>query len=198
MHPHTVISSCCCSVASDSVTPWIVWCQASLPFTISQSLLKLMSIEFLCHPTISFSFAPFSSCLQSLPASWSFPMSQLFTLDGQSTGASTSASALPMSIQDWLPLGLTGLISLQSKGLSRVFSGTTIQRHQFFCTQPSNNMNPHEPISLRTLSVQLHFPVYPYSPALLPLDTDFLSFFHLTTLPDQRLNLHPQQWKHTS
>ena len=95
------------------------------------------------HPTISSSFAPFSSCLQSFPATGSFPMSQFFTLGGQSIGASASASVLPMNIQDWFPLGLTGWISLQSKGLSRVFSNTTVQKHQFFGTQPSLWSNSH-------------------------------------------------------
>ena len=80
-----------------------------------------------CHPTISSSVIPFSSCLQSFPASGSFPMSQLFTSDGQSTGVSASTSVLPMNIQDWFPLGWTGLISLQSKVLSRVFSNATVQ-----------------------------------------------------------------------
>ena len=88
-----------------------------------------------CHPAISSSIVPFSSCPQSLPASESFQMSQLFTSGGQSIGA--SASVLPMNIQDWFPLGLIGLISLQSKGLSRVFSNTTVQKHRFFSTQPS-------------------------------------------------------------
>ena len=87
-----------------------------------------------CQPTISSSVDPFSSLLQSFPVSGSFPMSQFFTSGGQSTGASTSASVLPMNIQDSFPLGWTGWISLQSKGLSRVFSTTTIQKHQFFCT----------------------------------------------------------------
>ena len=80
-----------------------------------------------CHPTISSSVVPFSSCSQSLPASGSFPMSQLFSWGGQSTGVSASASVLPMNTQDWSPLGWTGWISLQSKGLSRVFSNTTVQ-----------------------------------------------------------------------
>ena len=80
-----------------------------------------------CHPTVSSSVVPFSSCLQSIPASGSFLMSQLFTSGGQSTEVSASASVLPMNIQDWSPLGWTGLISLQSKGLSRVFSTTTVQ-----------------------------------------------------------------------
>ena len=82
-----------------------------------------------CHPAISSSVIPFSSCPQSLPASGSFPMSQLFTWGGQSTGVSASASVLPTNTQDWCPLGWTGWISLQSKGLSRVFSNTTVQKH---------------------------------------------------------------------
>ena len=85
-----------------------------------------------CHPTISSSVIPFSSCLQSFPASGSFQMSQFFTSGGQSIGVSASASVLPMNIQDWFPLGLTVLITLQSKGLSRVFSNTTVKKHQFF------------------------------------------------------------------
>ena len=91
----------------------------------------------LSYPTTSSSVVPFSSCLQSFPASGSFPMSQLFASGGQSTGASASISVPPMNIQDWFPLGWTGWISLQSKGLSRVFSNTTVQKHQFFGTQPS-------------------------------------------------------------
>ena len=85
-----------------------------------------------CHPAISSSVVPFSSCLQSLPASGSFPISQLFAWDGQTTRVSASASVLPMNTQDWSPLRWTDWISLQSKGLSRVFSNTTVQKHQFF------------------------------------------------------------------
>ena len=88
-----------------------------------------------CHPTISSSVIPFSSCLQSFPASGSFLMSQFFTSGGQSIGISASASVLPMNIQNWFPLGRTGWISLQSKGLSRVFSSTTVQKHP--SVQPS-------------------------------------------------------------
>ena len=95
-----------------------------------------------CHPAISSSVIPFSSCPQSLPASGSFPMSQLFAWGGQSTGVSASASVLPMNTQDWSPLGWTGWI-LQSKGLSRVFSNTTVQKHQFFSAQPSSQSNSH-------------------------------------------------------
>ena len=90
-----------------------------------------------CHPTISSSVVPFSSCLQSFPESGAFLVSQFFVSGGQSIGVSTSASVLPMNIQDWFPLGLTGLISLQSKGLSRVLSNTMIQKHQFFGSQLS-------------------------------------------------------------
>ena len=90
-----------------------------------------------CHPTISSSVIPFSSCLQSFPASGSFPTSQFFASCGQSIGASASALVLSMNVQDWFILGWTGLISLQSKGLSRVFSKTTVQKHQSFSTQPS-------------------------------------------------------------
>ena len=91
-----------------------------------------------CHPAISSSVVLFSSCTQSLPASGSFPMSQLFTWGGQSIGVSALASVLPMNIQNWSPLGWTGWTSLQSKGLSRVFSNTTVQKHQFFSAQFSS------------------------------------------------------------
>ena len=90
-----------------------------------------------CHPTISWSVFPFSSHIQSFPASRSFQMSQLFASDGQSIGVSASTSVFSMNIQDWFPLGWTGWISLQSKGLSRVFSNTTVQKHQFFSAQLS-------------------------------------------------------------
>ena len=114
--------------------PWTAACQASLSSTIFHSLLKFTFVEsvmlfnhlILCH-TLSFGH-------QFFPASASFPMSWLFTSCGQRTGASASASVLPMNIQDWFPLGSTGLISLLSKGLSRVFSSTKIWRHQFFYT----------------------------------------------------------------
>ena len=96
-----------------------------------------------CHPAISSSGVPFSFCPQSLPASGSFPMSQLFAWGGQSIGVSASASFLPMNTQDWSPLGWTGWISLQSKGLSRVLSSTTVQKHQFFGTQPSSQSYSH-------------------------------------------------------
>ena len=96
-----------------------------------------------CHPSISSSVVPFSSRLQSFPASGSFPISQFFAWGGQSIGGSASASVLPMNIEDWSPLGWTGWISLQSKGLSRVFSNTTVQKHQFFSAQLSLWSNSH-------------------------------------------------------
>ena len=96
-----------------------------------------------CHPAISSSVVPFSYCPQSLPASESFPVSQLFTWGGQSTGVSALASLLPKNIQDWSSSEWTGWISLQSKGLSRVFSNTTVQTHQFFGAQLSSQSNSH-------------------------------------------------------
>ena len=96
-----------------------------------------------CHPTISSSVLPFSSCPQSLPASESFPMSQFFAWGGWSIGVSALASFLPKKSQGWSPSGWTGWISLQSKALSRVFSNTTVQKHQFFSAQPSSRSNSH-------------------------------------------------------
>ena len=96
-----------------------------------------------CHPAIFSSVIPFSSCPQSLPASESFPMSQLITWGSQSTGVSASASVLPVNTQDWSPLGWTCWISLQSKGLSSIFSNTIVQKHQFFSAQLSSQSNPH-------------------------------------------------------
>ena len=96
-----------------------------------------------CHPAILSSVVPFSSCPQSLPASESFPMSQLFAWRGQSIGVSASASVLPMNIQHWFSLGWTGWISLQSEGLPRVFSNTTVQKHQFFSAPLSSQSNSH-------------------------------------------------------
>ena len=105
--------------------------------------LNLCQLSRWCHPTISSSAFPFSSHPQSFPASGSFQMSLLFTSGGQNIGASASASVFPVNIQDWFPLGLTGLNSLQSKGLSRVFSSATVLKHQFFSVQPSLWCNSH-------------------------------------------------------
>ena len=125
------------SVMSDSAPPWTAAHQASLSFTISQSLFKLMSIKSVMPSNHHILCCPFSSCPQSFLASGSFPVNWVFTSGGQSIEVSASASVLAMNIQGWFPLGLTCLISLQSKGLSRVFSNTTVQKHQFFTTQPS-------------------------------------------------------------
>ena len=100
-------------------------------------------LSWWCQPAISSSVIPFSSCLQSLPASESFPMSQLFTWGGQNTGVSALTSVLPKNTQDWYPLEWTGWISLQSKGLWRVFSNTTVQKYQFFGTQLSSQSKSH-------------------------------------------------------
>ena len=113
-------------------TPWIAARQASLSITNSWSSPRLTSIKSGCHPAISSSVVPFSSCPQSLPPSESFPMNQLFAWGSQSTGVSALPSFLPKKSQGWSPSEWTGWISLQSKGLSRVFSSTTIQKHQIF------------------------------------------------------------------
>ena len=117
--------------------------QASLSITNSQSPPNAIPIESVMPSSHLILCYPFFSCPQSLPASGSFPMSQLFAWGGQSTGVSASTSALPMNTQDSSPLGWTGCISLQSKGLSRVFSNTTVQKHQFFSTQLSSQSNSH-------------------------------------------------------
>ena len=114
-------------------------CPSSTPGVYSNSC----PLSRWCHPAILSSVIPFSSCPQSLPASESFPMSQLFAWGGQSIGVSALASFLPMNTQNWSPLGWTGWISLQSKGLSRVFSNTTVQKHQFFGAQLSSQSNSH-------------------------------------------------------
>ena len=123
-------------------TSWTAACQASLSITLGVYPNSCPSSQW-CHPAISSSVVPFSSCPQSLPASESFPMSQLFAWRGQSIGVSASASVLPMNTQDWSSLGWTGWISLQSKGLSRVFFSTTVQKHQLFGTQLSLQSNSH-------------------------------------------------------
>ena len=117
---------------SDSLWPMDWTRQAPLSSTISPSLFGFMSTESLTWPNYFILCCPLFFCLQSSPASGSFAMSWLFTSGGQSTGVSASASVLPMNIQGWFPLRWTGLISLLSKGLSRVFSNTTVQKHQFF------------------------------------------------------------------
>ena len=119
------------------VTPWTAARQSSLSITNSWACLNSCKSSQWCHPTVLSSDVPFSSCLQSFPASGSFLVSQFFASGGQRIGVSASASVLPVNIQDWFSLCWTGWISLQSKGLSRVFSNTTVQKHQFFCAQLS-------------------------------------------------------------
>ena len=135
-----------CLIVSDSLQPQGVQharlpCPSASPRACSNSC----PLRWWCHLTISSSDVPFSSCLQSFPASGSFLMSQLFASGGQSIGASALVSVLPMNIQEWFPLGFTGVISLHSTGLSRVFSTTTVQKHQFFGAQPSSQSNSHIP-----------------------------------------------------
>ena len=126
------------SVVFDSLRPsGLQQARLPCPSPIPRVYSNSCSLSWWYHPTISSFVIPFSSCLQSFPASGSFPMSQLFASGGQSIGVSASASVLPMNIQDEFPLGWTCWISLQSKGLSRVFSNTTVQKHQFFSTQLS-------------------------------------------------------------
>ena len=131
------LSSVHFSVVSDSLQPHgLQHTRLLCPSPTLRACSNSCPLSRWCHSTISFSVIPFS-CLQSFPASVSFPMSQFFALGGQSIGVSASASVFPMNIQDWFPLGWTGWISLQSKGLSRVFSNTTVQKHQFFSSQLS-------------------------------------------------------------
>ena len=125
------------------VAPWTTACQASLSITDSRSSPKPCPSSRWCHSTISSSVLPFSSRPQSFPASGSFQMSQLFASGGQSIGVSATASVLPMSTQDWSPLGWTVWISFQFKGLSRVFSNITVQKHQLFSAQLSLWSNSH-------------------------------------------------------
>ena len=133
-----------CSVVSDSLRPLEsqharLPCPSPTPGVYPNSCAS----SRWCHPVISSSVVPFSSCPQSLPASASFPMSQLFPWGGRSIGVSASTSVLPKNTQDGSPLGWTGWISLQSRVLSRVLSNTTLQKHQFFSTQPSSQSNSH-------------------------------------------------------
>ena len=133
-----------CSVVSDFLCPHgLQHARPPCPSPTPRACSNSCPLSQWCHPTISSSVIPFSSHLQSFPASGSFSVSQFFTSGGQSIGIAASASVLPMNIQDWYPLGWTGWISLQSKGLSRVFSNTTVQKHQFFSTQLSLWFNSH-------------------------------------------------------
>ena len=132
------------SVMSDSLWPQgLQHASPPCPSPTPEPYAKSRPLSQWCHPTISSSVVPFSSRLQSFPTSGSFPMSQFFMSGGQSIGVSASASVLPMNIQDWFPLEWTPWISLQSKGLSRVFSNTIVQKHQFFSAQLSSQSNSH-------------------------------------------------------
>ena len=139
-----ILNQFSCLVVSDSSWPHGLQhakppCPSPTPGIYSNSC----PLSRWCHPTISSSVVPFSSCPQSFPASGSFPLSQLFSSGGQNIGILASTSVFPMNTQDWSPLGWTGWISLQSKGLSRVFSNTTVQKHQFFGPELSSQSNSH-------------------------------------------------------
>ena len=137
LYIHSVQFSC--SVMSDSLRPHgLQHAQLPCPSPAPRAYSNSCPLSQWCHPTISSSVIPFSSHLQSFPASESFQMTQFFASGGQSIGASASASVLPMNTQGWFPLGWTGWISSQSKALSRVFSNTTVQKHQFFIVQLSH------------------------------------------------------------
>ena len=156
--PHYCFRFCCCcylpsfpcsfqfscSVVSDSLWPHeLQHARPPCPSPIPRIHPNPCPLSWWCHPAISSSVVPFSSYLQSFPTSGSFQINQLFTLGGQNIGVSASTSVLPMNTQDWSPLGWTGWISLLSKGLSRVFSNTTVQKHQFFGAQLSSQSNSH-------------------------------------------------------
>ena len=142
-YPHSVSSVQSLSHVHLFATPWIAARQASLSITNSRVHSDPRPSSHWCHPDISSFVVPFSSCPQSLPASESFPLSQLFAWSGQNTGVSASASFLPKKSQGWSPSEWTGWLSLQSQGLSRTFSNTTVQKYQFFSAQPSSQSNFH-------------------------------------------------------
>ena len=125
------------------VTPWLQHARPLCPSPYPKVCPSSCPLHQWCHPAISSSVVPFSSCLQSSPTSGYFTVSWLFISGGQSIWVSASASVLPMNIQGWFPLGLTGWISLQSKGLSRVFSNSTVQKHQLFSALPSLLFSSH-------------------------------------------------------
>ena len=163
------------------MTPWTAACQAFLSITISGSFLKLMSVELV----IPSNHLILYRCLLLLPSIFPsirvFPMSQLLASGGQSIGASASVSVLPGNIQDWFPLELTSLISLQSKGLSRVFSNTTVQKHQFFSAQPSLWSNSHIHTWLQKKTIPLTVQIFVSK--VMSLLWNMLSGFILAFLP---------------
>ena len=176
------------------VTPWTAACQTSLSITNSQRLLKFMSISQWCHPTISPLATSF--CLQSFTASGSFTNSQLFASAGQNIGASASASVLPIGIQGWFPLGLTGLISWQSKGLSRVFSSTTVQKHQFFSIQPSLWFQLTQPYTTTGKTIALTFVGTSMSLLFNMLSRFFIAFLGRSKCPNfmAAVTVHDDSW----
>ena len=179
------------------ITQWTAARQASLFFTISRSLLRLMSFE-LVIPTISFPVVTFSSRLQSFPASGSFPVSQLFVSGGQSTGASALASLLLKNIQGWFPLEVTGLISLLSKGLLRIFSGTTFRKHQFFGAHPKSSSKLTQLVTLASLGIP-HLELYDPNPLENSLDffvfaLTYLEHSFTTYCYTSPTMLHTQTW----
>ena len=171
-------------VMSGSEILWTPAHQAFLSFPISRSLLKCTSIEWVMPSNHLILCFPFSSCLQSLPASGSFPISQLFT-SGDQLFTSASAEVLPMNIQGWLPLGWTGLISLLSKGLSRVFPNT-VGNHQFFGIQPSLWSNSH--ITHMTTGKTKALTIRTFISKVMSLFFNVLSRFVMAFLPRKKCN----------
>ena len=168
------------SVASNSATPWTVAHRPPCPSPTPGACSNSCPSSRWCHPTISSSVVPFSSRLQSFPAPGSFPMSQFVVSRCQSIGASASTTVLPMNIQGWFLLVLTGLI-LQSKGVSRVFSNTTIQKHQFFGTQLSLWSNSH--IHTWLLEKTITLTIQTFVGKVMSLLFNMLSRFVIASLP---------------
>ena len=170
------------SVMSDSLQPHgLQHSRLPCPSSTSGAYSNSCPLSWWYHPTISSSVVPFSSHLQSFPASVSFPMSQLFASGGQSIGVSASVSVLPMNIQDWFPLGWTGWISLLSKGLSRVFSNTTVQKHKFLGAQLSlwSNSYIHTWLLEKTIALTR----WAFVGKVMPLLFNMLSRFVIAFLP---------------
>ena len=151
------------------------------PLLCPKVYTNLCPLSQWCHPMISSSDIPFSCCHQYFPSSGSFPMSRFFTSGGQSIGVSALTSVLPMNTQDWSPLGWTGWISLQPKGLSRAFSSTTIRKHQFFSAQPSLWSNSH--VCNMTTGKTVSLTIWIFVGKVMPLLFNMLSRFVITFLP---------------
>ena len=179
------ISVSCCSVAKSHPTLCDPLDCSTLGFPIlPRACSNSCPLSPWCHPIILPSVGLFSSCPKSCPASGVFPMSQLFASGGQSIGASASVSVLPMNIQDWFPLGLTGLISLQSRKLSRVLFSTTDQKHQFFSSQPSLWSNSH--IWHMTPGKNIALTIWTFVGKVICLLFNMLSRFVIAILPRSR------------